>query len=205
MRIVFATGNQGKAEEAKQILSREGMELVTLKELGLESDPEENGTTFAENARIKAMDVYEKLKAAGQMSDTMVLADDSGICIDHLGGKPGTQSARFMGHDTPYSEKNAAILKLLEGVKGRDRGANFCCHVTAVCEDGSIYDAESREYGLIAEKAEGTGGFGYDPIFWYPEFQKTGGCLTLSEKNQISHRAKALKKIKELLCQDQKL
>jgi len=204
-RIVFATNNKGKAAEAARLLKDDGIEIVTLKDLGIVSDPEETGETFAENARIKAMDVYRQLKDKNQLKDTIIIADDSGICIDHFGGKPGTKSARFMGHDTPYCEKNKKILEMMKEVTGKDRGAQFCCHITAVCEDGKVFDAESKEFGFIAEKAEGTGGFGYDPIFWYPEFEKTGGCLTIEEKNSVSHRAKALKQIKESLCRNQRL
>lgn len=204
-RVVFATNNAGKAREAAELFSGIGIDVYTLKDLNMISDPEESGLTFADNARIKAKDVFEQLGKTGELKDTIVLADDSGICIDFLDGKPGTQSARFLGHETPYEQKNAEILRMMKEVPEEKRGAHFHCHMTAVCEDGSVYDVEEIEDGRIAEKAEGNGGFGYDPIFWYPEFGKTGGTLTIEEKNAVSHRAKAILKLKELLCRDQKL
>lgn len=205
MRIIVATNNKGKAKEFKEVLADISAEVLTLKDIGMVSDPEENGETFAENARIKAMDVHEKLKAAGEEKDTIVMADDSGLCIDFLGGEPGVKSARFMGHSTPYNEKNRAILDLLKDAGDGDRGASFVCHVCTVLPDGRVIDAESEMRGSIAEEAKGGEGFGYDPIFYVPEYGKTGGELTPEEKNAVSHRGKVLRKVRELLCREMNL
>ena len=202
MRIVVATNNKGKAKEFHEVLSDIGAEVLTLRDIGLVSDPEENGETFAENARIKAMDVYEKLKETGEMTGTIVMADDSGLCIDALNGEPGVRSARFMGHSTAYNEKNRAILDLLKEVPEEKRGASFICHICAVKEDGSVIDAESEMRGSIADAPHGEEGFGYDPIFFVTEYGKTAGELTADEKNRVSHRGKVLRKLKEILCRE---
>jgi len=202
MRIVFATNNQGKIREIKEILKDCSAEVFTLADLGIRSDPEENGETFAENARIKVMDVYRQLKVTGQEKETIVMADDSGLCIDYLNGEPGVRSARFMGHDTSYTEKNQAILDLLKDVPAEKRGAAFVCHICAVTPEGRFYDAESRMEGAIASRSEGNEGFGYDPIFYVPEYGKVSGLLTQEEKNRVSHRGKVLRKMRDLLCQD---
>ena len=204
-RIVFATNNRVKAKEIKEILAGTDAEVYVISDLGIVSDPEENGETFAENARIKAMDVFRQLKKNGSIKDTIVMADDSGLCIDYLNGEPGVRSARFMGHDTPYTEKNRAILEMMKEARGDDRSAAFVCHICAVCEDGTVYDAESRMEGAIAEKAEGSEGFGYDPIFFVPEYGKVSGLLTAEEKNRVSHRGKVLREIRRILCQKQLL
>ena len=201
-RIVFATNNADKAREIRKILKDIDAEVYVLKDLGIHSDPEENGETFAENARIKALDVYRQLKEAGNLSQTVVMADDSGLCIDYLEGKPGVQSARFLGHDTSYVLKNAAILKALEEVPEEKRGAQFVCHICAINEDGRIFDAESEMCGRIARESKGKQGFGYDPIFYLPEFGCTSGELSEEEKNRISHRGKVLRKIREILCRN---
>lgn len=202
MRIVFATNNQGKIKEIKEILKDSKVDVLTLSDLGIHSDPEENGSTFAENARIKVVDVYNRLKTAGELDDTIIMADDSGLCIDCLNGDPGVKSARFMGHDTPYTEKNKAILALLKDVPWENRGAAFVCHICAVTPEGRFYDAESRMEGAIAQKPEGTEGFGYDPIFYVPEYGKVSGLLTPEQKNSVSHRGKVLRKMRDILCQD---
>ena len=202
-RIIFATNNEGKAREIKAVYRDLPLEVLVLKDLGVVSEPEENGDTFAENARIKALDVYEQLKHDGRMKETIVMADDSGLCIDFFGGGPGVHSARFMGHETSYEIKNRAILEQMKDVPDESRGAAFVCHVTAVTEDGRIFDAESAMEGAIARKAEGELGFGYDPIFYVPEYGKVSGLLTEEEKNSVSHRGKVLRKMKEILCRSQ--
>ena len=205
MRIVFATNNEAKAREARQVLGSFEIPVLTLKDLDIVSDPDESGETFAENSRIKALDVYRILKERGGMADTVVIADDSGLCIDYLGGEPGVRSARFMGHSTSYNEKNREILRLLEDAGDGERGAAFVCHVCAVDEYGRVYDAESSMPGEIAHEPKGEEGFGYDPIFYVPEFGMTSGELTPEQKNSISHRGKVLRKMREILCQNQLL
>lgn len=205
MRIIVATNNKGKAKEFREVLSDIGAEVLTLSDTGIVSDPEENGETFADNARIKALDVYEKLRIAGENRDTIVMADDSGLCIDFFHGAPGVRSARFMGHDTPYNEKNRAILEQMKDAGKEERGASFVCHITTILPDGRMLDAESEMRGAIAEEIRGEEGFGYDPIFLVPEYGRTSGELTPEEKNAVSHRGKVLRKVREILCREMNL
>lgn len=191
-RIVFATGNEGKMKEIRAILSDLGMPVVSMKEAGVSLDIEENGATFAENAKIKAMAVW---KCTGGI----VLADDSGLSVDYIGGEPGVYSARYLGEDTSYEIKNQNIIDRLKDAKGQERSARFVCNIAAVLPDGSVIQREASMEGLIAEKPAGAGGFGYDPILYLPEFKKTSAELTMEEKNQISHRGKALEAMKEAL------
>ncbi len=199
MRIVFATGNAGKMREIRDILAGVDAAVYSLKELGLRSQAEENGETFGENAQIKVREIYDILKLRGEMSGTLIMADDSGLCIDALGGEPGVHSARFMGHDTDYKLKNAAILEKLKDVPEEKRGAAFVCHISAIDENGRLYDCEDEMPGAIAFEARGAEGFGYDPIFYLPELGKTSGELTEEEKNAISHRGKVLRKMRDML------
>ena len=199
MRIVFATGNAGKMREIRDILADVDAEVLSLKELGLKSEAEENGESFEANARIKVKEIYDILNGRHEMHNTLIMADDSGLCIDALNGEPGVHSARFMGHDTDYKIKNAAILEKLSGVPDEQRGAAFVCHIAAIDENGRLYDAEDEMRGSISREARGREGFGYDPIFYLPEFGRTSGELTEEEKNAISHRGKVLRKMRDML------
>jgi XTP/dITP diphosphohydrolase len=201
MRIVFATGNKDKMREIREILGGLGAEILSMKEAGIEGDIEENGTTFSENSMIKAMSVAGLLKekdpeAAGQ---SIILADDSGLEVDYLGGEPGIYSARYMGRDTSYAEKNTAIIAKLEGVPDEERTARFVCAIAAVLPNGKKLDTLGTMEGRIAYEIAGANGFGYDPIFFLPEYGKTSAELTEQEKNAISHRGKALRKMAEIL------
>lgn len=191
-KIIFATGNQGKMREIKQIMEDMDVEVVSMKEAGIFADIEENGTTFEENALIKA-------RAIANESNTIVLADDSGLEIDFLDKAPGVLSARYMGEDTPYEVKNAHILELLKEVQGKARSARFVCAIAAVFPDGREFTTYATIEGEIAYKSAGENGFGYDPIFFVPEFGKTTAELSPDEKNKISHRGKALNMMKEIL------
>lgn len=191
-RIIFATGNQGKMREIKQIMEDMDVEVVSMKEAGIFVDVDENGTTFEENALIKA-------KAIANEANAIVLADDSGLEIDFLDKAPGVLSARYMGEDTPYEVKNAHILELLKDVQGEERSARFVCAIAAVFPDGREFTTYATIEGEIAHKSAGENGFGYDPIFFVPEFGKTTAELSSDEKNKISHRGKALTKMKEIL------
>lgn len=191
-RIIFATGNQGKMREIKQIMEDMDVEVVSMKEAGIFVDIDENGTTFEENALIKA-------KAIANVANAIVLADDSGLEIDFLDKAPGVLSARYMGEDTPYEVKNAHILELLKDVQGEERSARFVCAIAAVFPDGREFTTYATIEGEIAHKSAGENGFGYDPIFFVPEFGKTTAELSSDEKNKISHRGKALTKMKEIL------
>ena len=190
--IIFATGNQGKMREIKQILSDMDVEIKSMKEAGIFIDIEENGTTFEENALIKA-------RAIAKETNAIVLADDSGLEIDYLDKAPGVLSARFLGEDTSYDIKNAHILELLKNVKGKERSARFVCSIAAVFPDGREFTTYATIEGEIGHKIEGENGFGYDPIFYVPEFGKTTAQLSPDEKNKISHRGKALTMMKEIL------
>ncbi len=201
MRIVFATGNAGKMREIRDILASVDADIVSLKDLGLKSEAEEDGETFEANARIKVREIYDILSGRGDMQDTIIMADDSGLCIDALGGEPGVHSARFMGHDTDYKIKNAAILERLRDVPKEQRGAAFVCHISAIDEDGRLYDAEDEMPGAVAYESRGAEGFGYDPIFYLPQYGKTSGELTEEEKNAISHRGKVLRKMRDMLIE----
>lgn len=191
-RIIFATGNAGKIREIREIMADTGMEVVSMKEAGISADIEENGSTYEENALIKA-------RAAAAFTKDIVMADDSGLEIDFLNKEPGVYSARYLGEDTSYHVKNAALLQRLEGVPEEKRTARFVCAIAAVLPDGRELTTRATIEGRIDYEEKGAGGFGYDPIFYVPEFQRTTAELTEEEKNQISHRGKALRLMKEEL------
>lgn len=190
-KLVFATGNQGKVNEFKQMLG-EKYEILSMKELGVDVEIVENGSTFEENAIIKARAVME---ATGEM----VLADDSGFEVDYLGGEPGVYSARYMGEDTPYDIKNAELLRRCEGVPDEQRDARFVCVIACAYPDGTVDTAKGVIEGKLAHEPKGEYGFGYDPIFYLPERGCTTGELRPEIKNAISHRGIAIRKMVELL------
>ncbi len=197
--MIVATGNKDKVKEIKEILSDMDALVVTMKDAGLSAEPEEDGATFLENAVIKAKAVAEKAAKSSDWKDAVVMADDSGLVIDALNGEPGIYSARYMGHDTSYREKNANLIERLDNVPEEERSARFVCAVAAVCPGGKILTAEAAMEGRIAYEEHGQGGFGYDPIFYLPEFDRTSAELSLEEKNSISHRGKALRMMREKL------
>ena len=195
-KIVFATGNQGKVLEIKEImkdfLEKHNVELHSLKEEGIKADIVEDGKTFEENAIIKA-------KAIAELTDAIVMADDSGLEVDYLDKAPGIYSARFLGEDTSYDVKNTYILDKLTDVKGDDRSARFVCVIACSMPDGTSFTVRGTIEGIIADKISGDNGFGYDPIVYLPEYGKTSAQLDPEEKNKISHRGKALELIKKEL------
>ena len=194
--IILASNNKDKVKEVKEILK--GYDIISMKEAGIDVDIEENGTTFEENALIKARAI---MKLTGQIT----MADDSGLEIDYLNKAPGVYSARFMGHDTSYDIKNKALIQKLEGVKGSDRSGRFVCAIAVCFPDGSEIVKRGTMEGLIAEEIKGDNGFGYDPIVYLPEYGRTSGELAPEEKNKISHRGKALALIKEELDKSEEL
>jgi XTP/dITP diphosphohydrolase len=194
--IILASNNKDKVKEVKEILK--GYDIISMKEAGIDVDIEENGTTFEENALIKARAI---MKLTGQIT----MADDSGLEIDYLNKAPGVYSARFMGHDTSYDVKNKALIQKLEGVKGSDRSGRFVCAIAVCFPDGREIVKRGTMEGLIAEEIKGDNGFGYDPIVYLPEYGKTSGELAPEEKNKISHRGKALALIKEELDKSEEL
>lgn len=194
--IILASNNKDKVKEVKEILKE--YDIISMKEAGIDVDIEENGTTFEENALIKARAI---MKLTGQIT----MADDSGLEIDYLNKAPGVYSARFMGHDTSYDVKNKALIQKLEGVKGSDRSGRFVCAIAVCFPDGREIVKRGTMEGLIAEEIKGDNGFGYDPIVYLPEYGKTSGELAPEEKNKISHRGKALALIKEELDKSEEL
>lgn len=193
-RIIFATGNAGKMKEIKEILSDLNAEVLSMKEAGITVDIEENGTTFEENATIKA-------KAVAQESSDIVLADDSGLEIDYLNKEPGIYSARYLGEDTSYQIKNQVILDRLTGVPKEKRTARFVCAIAAALPDGQVLVTRETVEGYIGEQPAGENGFGYDPIFYVDEYGCSTAELSEEQKNEISHRGKALRAMKEKLNQ----
>ena len=194
MRIIFATTNEGKMKEIRMIMADLGIEVLSMKEAGLEADIVEDGQSFEENAIIKA-------KAIAALCDDIVLADDSGLEVDYLNKEPGIYSARYMGETTPYSIKNQNIIERLEGVEQCRRTARFVCVIAAVFPDGSVRTTRGTIEGIIAKQPAGENGFGYDPIVYVPEFGKTTAQLSPEEKNKVSHRGKALELMKEQIRQ----
>ena len=201
MRIVFATGNKNKMREIREILGGLGMEILSMKEAGVDGDIVEDGTSFTENSMIKAKAVYEMIrkKSSEEAGETIVLADDSGLEVDYLNGEPGIYSARYMGEDTSYTIKNNKIIERLEGVPDEERTARFVCAISAVLPDGKTYSCQGIMEGRIGYEIAGENGFGYDPIFFLPEFGKTSAEISPEEKNSISHRGKALREMAKLL------
>lgn len=191
-KVIFATGNEGKMREIRTILEDAGLEILSLKDAGIDVDIVEDGNTFEENAIIKARKIME-------MTGEIVLADDSGLEVDYLNKEPGIYSARYAGENTPYSIKNKMIIDRLEGVPDEKRTARFVCAIAAVFPDGQIVTAKGTIEGIIGYEEKGGNGFGYDPIFYVPEYGCTTAELSMEQKNEISHRGKALREIKKEL------
>ena len=194
-KIIFATGNENKMAEIRMILADCGYEIVSQKQAGIDIDVVEDGTTFEENAISKATAISKCPEAAG----CVVLADDSGLEVDYLDKAPGIYSARYEGVDTPYSIKNQLIIDRVADAKGDERSARFVCVIAAVFPDGRVLTRRGTIEGQIAYEPAGENGFGYDPIFYVPEFGKTTAQLAPEEKNKVSHRGRALEMIKEVL------
>ena len=192
MKIIFATGNENKLREIRQITENMGIEIVSMKDAGYYTEVEETGTTFEENAYLKASAIAKKCNLP-------TLADDSGLEIDYLNKEPGIYSSRFMGEDTPHSVKNVELLRRMEGVPDEKRTARFVCAICLVRPDGSSETVKATMEGRVAYKSAGKNGFGYDPIFFLPERGCTSAELSPEEKNAISHRGKALRMMRDIL------
>ena len=191
-KLIFATGNENKMKEIRMILGDLDYEILSMKEAGIDADIVEDGKTFEENAIIKAT-------AISKLSGCLVLADDSGLEVDYMDKMPGLYSARWMGEDTSYRIKNKAIIDKLEGVPDEKRTARFVCAIAAAFPDGRVVTKRGTIEGIIGYEERGENGFGYDPIFFLPEYGKTTAELSPEEKNQISHRGRALELIKSEL------
>ena len=197
-RLIFATGNQNKMREIREILADLPVEILSMKEAGIEADIVEDGKTFEENAIIKAKTIME-------LTGELVLADDSGLEIDYLNKEPGIYSARYMGEDTSYRIKNQNLIDRLEGVPEEKRTARFVCAIAAAFPDGRSFVVRGTIEGIIGYEERGTNGFGYDPIFYLPERGVSTAEIPPEEKNSISHRGNALRKMKELLEREELL
>jgi XTP/dITP diphosphohydrolase len=191
-KLIFATGNENKMKEIRMILADCGYEILSMKEAGIDVDIVEDGKTFEENAIIKAT-------AISKLAGCLVLADDSGLEVDAMDKAPGIYSARWEGEDTPYSIKNQKIIDNLKDVPDEKRTARFVCAIAAAFPDGHVVTRRGTIEGRIAYEPAGENGFGYDPIFYVPEFGKTTAELSPEEKNKVSHRGKALEMIREVI------
>ena len=195
-RIIFATGNPGKLREIRAILGDLGMEIITMKEAGINVEIIEDGKTFAENAVIKVNTI---LGALPEDDESIVMADDSGLEVDAMDKAPGVYSARWMGEDTSYRIKNMKIVELLDGVPVEKRTARFVCTIAAGQKGKEVLVSTGVIEGKIGYEERGEGGFGYDPIFYLPDMSRTTAELSAEEKNAISHRGNALREMKKLL------
>lgn len=191
-QIIFATGNKDKMREIREIMADVDVEVISMKEAGIIVDVVEDGETFEENSLIKA-------KAIAEHTDAIVLADDSGLEIDYLDKAPGVYSARFMGEDTSYDIKNQALIDKLDGVPKEERTARFVCAIGAVLPDKETLVVRETMEGYIGYEIAGENGFGYDPIFYLDEFGCSSAALSREQKNEISHRGKALRAMKDIL------
>ena len=197
-KIILASNNIKKIKEIKEILKGCPYEVYSLKDMDINIEVEEDGLTFEENAKKKAMEIYEYLLNKGE-SNFIVLSDDSGLEVDCLNGAPGVYSARYAGeHGNDYNN-NIKLLEEMKSFKGNERSARFVCVIAVVFEDGSVKSVRGEVEGTIIEELKTEGVFGYDPLFFYKGFNKTFGEATPEEKNAISHRGNALKKLREIL------
>lgn len=190
MKLVVATGNQGKLKEIRAILPEH--EIICLKDLNIDTDIEENGTTFEENAIIKAETICK-------MTNMITIADDSGLVVDYLGGAPGIYSARYAGEDATDEERNQKLLKELDGVPFEKRTARFACAIAIAYPNGKTYTFFDTCEGKITFEPLGKNGFGYDPLFYFEEFDTTLANVESERKNKVSHRYKSLVKLKNFL------
>lgn len=194
-KIIFATSNEGKMKEIRMILSDLPVKVVSLKEAGIQTEIVENGKTFEENALIKASTI-------SKLTNTLVLADDSGLEVDYINKEPGVYSARYMGEETSYAVKNQSIIDRLKDAKGKERSARFVCVIAAAFPDGRVLTTRGTIEGEIGYEEKGENGFGYDPILYVPEFQMTTAQMSSEMKNKISHRGKALELMKKELIKE---
>lgn len=192
-RIIFATSNEGKMKEVRAILKDLEVEVLSLKEAGIKADIDENGITFEENALIKA-------ETISKLTKEIVMADDSGLEVDYLDKAPGVYSARYMGEDTSYDIKNKSIIDKLEGIPEEQRTARFVCAIACAFPDGTSKITRGTIEGTIAHVPAGKNGFGYDPIFYVPDFGCTTAELSPEQKNEVSHRARALEEMKKIIA-----
>lgn len=199
-KLILASNNKKKVEEIKYILKDINLEVKSLNDEGINIEVIEDGETFKENSNKKAREIREYLIDRGDI-DFIVMADDSGLEVDYLNGKPGVYSARYAGEHGNDTKNNEKLLKNLQGVPYEKRGARFVCHVTLMNYEGKLLDIRGEVKGIIMDKLDGEGGFGYDPLFYNETLNKTFGEASKEEKNSVSHRGMALKELKEKIYQ----
>lgn len=197
--IIFATGNKNKMIEIRMILADLGCKILSQKEAGIQADVVEDGQTFEENALIKATTIADIARKMPEYKNAVILADDSGLEIDALNKEPGIYSARYMGEDTSYDIKNQALIDRLEGVPDEKRTARFVCAIAAALPDGSTEVVRGTMEGRIGYEITGENGFGYDPIFYLPQFGCSSAELEPEKKNELSHRGEGLRKMRKVL------
>ena len=199
-KLILASNNKKKVEEIKYILKDIDLEVKSLNDEGIDIEVIEDGETFKENSNKKAREIREYLIDRGD-TDFIVMADDSGLEVDYLNGEPGVYSARYAGEHGNDAKNNEKLLKNLQGVPYEKRGARFVCHVTLMNYEGKSLDIKGEVKGIIVDKLDGDGGFGYDPLFYNETLNKTFGEASKEEKNSVSHRGMALKQLKEKIYQ----
>lgn len=198
-KLILASNNKKKIKEIKDILKGLDVEVKSLEDENINIDVVEDGKTFEENAKKKAKEIYEFLLKR-EDKDFIVLGDDSGLAVDYLGGEPGIYSARYSGEHGNDKKNNEKLLNNLKGISREKRSAKFICQLAMFTDKGEYFSVVGDVHGYIIEELHGEGGFGYDPLFFYEPLNKTFGELTSEEKNEISHRGAALKKLKKVLC-----
>ena len=203
-KVIFATGNAHKMIEIRQILADLGMEILSQKEAGIVADIVEDGSTFEENAVIKASGIAKIAHTIPGYENAIVLADDSGLEIDYLNKEPGIYSARYMGEDTSYDIKNQNLIDRLDGVEDEKRTARFVCAIAASFPDGTNEVVRGTMEGRIGYEIAGENGFGYDPIFYLPEYKCTSAELSPEKKNELSHRGEGLRMMRKIIETKQK-
>lgn len=199
-KFILASNNQKKIKEIKEILKDLNLDVKSLKDENIDIDVIEDGTTFKENANKKAGEIRDYLNKRGE-EDFVVMADDSGLEVDYLNGEPGVYSARYSGEHGNDEKNNEKLLLNLKGVPREKRGAKFVCHLTLINSEGKTLDIRGEVKGIIVNELNGNGGFGYDPLFYYEEFGKTFGEVSLEEKSKVSHRGVALKELKNRISE----
>lgn len=199
-KLIISSNNAKKIDEIKEILEGLPIDIKSLKDEGIDIDVVEDGDTFEENAKKKAVEIKEYLLSRGE-KDFIVLADDSGLEVDALGGAPGVYSARYAGEHGNDALNNEKLLKELENVADEDRGAQFVCQLALVDSNGNYITIRGEVRGKILKELNGEGGFGYDPLFFYEPFNKTFGEATKEEKNSVSHRGIALEKMRKSILE----
>ena len=197
-RLVIASNNEGKIKEIKRVFASIPVEVLSLKDMELDIDVEEDGLTFEDNAKKKSVEIYKELIKRNE-SNFIVMADDSGLEVDYLKGEPGVFSARYAGEHGNDKKNNEKLLLNLAGVSDYNRKARFVCQLALINDKNEYRTVRGTVEGYILEEEKGNGGFGYDPLFFYKPLNKSFGELTMEEKNEISHRGVALKKVKEII------